>query len=1252
MQTFHFANSIVARYSLAMFLLMSISAFVMGSFFYEEMHEEIRQNRIAIVGQVASTRHDQLVSRLEVVNKQLHNFLLRFDALCLQGKSDLSSDCRQLVSSFIRTEHILSLAIFRDERFLVGEGEIPLEEIRTLAPKEPNQLAHFLPFSVNKRSIYFVKAAQPGDKLQIVASYPLQGIIDIFANRERLGQSGETFLANDQGLFITPARYDSTSGVSHPIAAIPMQQCLSGTSTEMLELDYRMVPIIHGFRYVPEVGGGCIMAHIDQQEAFSLLDHLKFRTILLSLFLIALFIVLAVLATRRLLGPVTQLSHMAARIANGEFDNRVAITGKDELSTLARAFNTMAERLSAHYRELEAKVLERTETLNRTNENLSRQIEERNRFEAQLQESLSYQTAILNTAVNPIISIDASGIIHSFNAAAENLFGHTRDEMIGRNVTMLMPEPYHSQHDSYLQRYLQNGDPRVIGKGQEVEGLRKDGSTFPMHLSVGEMTTSKNRMFVGIVTDISERKQFESEILRYRDHLQELVAIATAEIKAIIQTAVSGIITIDGEGLIRIFNPSAEALFGWRSQEVIGKNVSLLMEDAFAARHNDFIARFMATGRPSIIGIGREVTAKRKDGSLFPAHLAVGHTDHGIGKHMFVGFITDISRQKENEAELMRAKDAAEAGSRAKAAFIARMSHEIRTPMNAVIGFAEVALQDHALSTQTRKHVSIILNSARSLLGIINDILDVSKMESGKFLLENICFHLPNALADVLRTVTHRAEEKNLQLNLNMDSQLPVRVMGDPTRLRQVILNLVGNAIKFTDRGGIDLSVSPGDAPDMLHFAVSDTGIGMTEAQMQKVFDSFTQADESTTRRFGGTGLGITISRQIVEMMLGRIWVESVPGQGSTFHFTARFPEALDSSTCLYEKEGLVVEEYVSPRLFRVLLAEDLETNATLAMLRLTHQGHRVHWVKNGRAAVNERKTGHYDILLMDVMMPELDGLDATREIRRFEQSSGLQPIPILALTASVMREDHAKCLGAGMDAVEAKPIDFKQLFLIMEQLTPPGLGEPNTRLSIGFTARNPMDFSPLNGLIAYEKALKTWQDPNILASSLISFASSRRGDAAEIARLLREHPGDGEPARMVAHALKGVAGNLFIPRVEELAREIDAHLKAGRLQQVHEQLGALERTLREVAAAIDQLCPPTSPTRAISLESAGEVKALLADLLLALDHLNPDPVEPILARLTGLLDEQQLGPIRRQVDAFDFENARHLVTLILRNFA
>ena len=749
-------------------------------------------------------------------------------------------------------------------------------------------------------------------------------------------------------------------------------------------------------------------------------------------------------------------------------------------------------------------------------------------------------------------------------------------------------------------------------------------------------------------SDIPEEGSLELRTLSrtfnaMRRSLQESVGL----MHSVLETAADAIIMIDGRGIIESFNYSAEQMFGWSVSEAVGRNVSIIMPPQFQDQHDSYIRRYLDSRQSKIIGTGREVMGLRKDGELFPIHLSVSHVEVN-DRNIFTGIITDISEQKRIQADLSIARDKAEAASQAKAAFTANMSHEIRTPMNAIIGFAEVVLQNRDLSSVTTKHVATILSSARALLGIINDILDISKLESGKFTLEMVCFHLPNALADALRVVEHQAEVKNLTLEFKYDATLPVRVMGDPMRLRQVILNLVGNSIKFTEQGGIVISVLPGEPLEMIAFAIADTGIGMTDEQVAKVFESFTQADGATTRRFGGTGLGTTISKQIIESMGGEIWAESEPGQGSTFHFIIRMAEAEKTDSCLFEQDGAVADEYFSPRLFRVLLAEDIEANATLATLRLEQQGHKVCWVKNGREAVEESQAGDYDLILMDVQMPELDGLGATREIRKIEQQVGGH-LSILALTASVMREDHDKCLVAGMDGVAVKPVDFNELFVVMETVVPTGVGENNSLRDIGVLPQNELDFSSLVGVVDHEKALRTWHNPNVYTKALAAFVAERANDALEVERLLVEHPDNTEPACRVLHALTGVAGNLAIERVARLAAAIGVDLKKNHIEAAKAGVGELTQALDETVIAIGKLRVPVNGSAALAKAfDVKEVQPLVVELSIALDKLDPDVIEPVLDKLAEYITETDLASIQRGVDAFDFDEAQTCLKVLV----
>lgn len=841
-----------------------------------------------------------------------------------------------------------------------------------------------------------------------------------------------------------------------------------------------------------------------------------------------------------------------------------------------------------------------------------------------------------NIAAVGTITIDEMGCITAFDEVAVRLFGYESIEVVGQNVSMLMPEPYHSQHDGYLARYHQTSTPHVIGKGREVTGRRKDGSLFPVWLAVNEVTFGANRLFVGCIVDLSDLKATKADLLS-----------STEVTRAILETAVNPIITIDAKGHICSFNPAAERMFQYTAREAIGCNVNMLMPSPYRAEHDGYLSRYLQEGNPRIIGVGREVTAQRKDGSIVPIHLSVGAMEI-TGEPMFVGIISDISEQKRHEAEL-QAKKAAEAGSRAKSAFLAHMSHEIRTPMNAILGFTELALQDHSLSPETAKHLGTIYGSARALLTIINDILDVSRLEAGKYKLEIIGFHLSNMIAETVELMHQRAAEKDLIISIEYDRHLPQRVMGDPTRLRQVILNLLSNAIKFTNKGSIKVVISATSKPDRIQFDVIDSGIGMSEAEMAKVFEPFMQADSSISRRFGGTGLGTTICKQIIELMNGDIWLESQLGVGTTVHFIIPLPETEPDQICLYEEIQNKSEDFIPPRLFNVLLVEDLENNAYLATIRLKQIGHEVEWAKNGQEAVTAYQKGGHDLILMDIMMPVMDGLQATLEIRQLE-SLQEKHIPIIALTASVMKEDELKCLEAGMDAIAGKPIDFDQLFSLMEAMVPQGAGRINHAIMIEMPVNKNIDLTPLSPVADHQKAMKNWMDVYAYIKALTQFSQQQIDDADIILHLLEQHPDDVEPARAVAHALKGLAGNLALSKVADLAIHIDAHLKSGQRDEAGKLLQPLRQALIEADTCIQALSLPNDASVLLKDFDLVAVQQLFQQLSLALDELNPDSTEPIMKQISEYVRESDLAEIYHHIERFDFHSAKKELRKLAQN--
>jgi len=1118
--------------------------------------------------------------------------------------------------------------------------------------------------------------------------------------------------------------------------------------------------------------------------------------------------------------------------------------------------NVESPRLNA-FDETDVRTLETlAEQLAATIQN-ARLFEQIRRSEQALRESEAKYRHTINSAADAIVALNEQGVVIEFNPAAERLFGFTREEMLGKPLTPIIPERLREGHSLGLQRYLTTGRPSLPRwENLELPGLTKDGREIPLEISFSVFQSEEKKFITAVLRDITERKQAEKEI--------NMLAHAVRSISECV-------VITDMEDNVLFVNDAFLKTYGHDEHELIGKPISIIrspnnppevVQEILPAtlrggwqgellnRRKDgsefpiFLSTSMIhndNGQPlALIGVSTDITerkrieealreseerfrfmAERTGDALYrlrydsmrydyispaitrltgyspeeinaigfknlvqkivlPGSTEISHdallkkrtqtrigefradyliraksgelrwlADHSIvwedpqGNPLgTVGILTDITDRKQAEEELQKAKVAAEAANRAKSEFLANISHEIRTPMNGILGMTELLL-DTPLSSEQREYANLVKTSAEALLTVINDLLDFSKIEAGRLELEPVAFDLRDSLAESLRTLATRADQKGLELTYRVLPEVPDAVVGDPCRLRQIIVNLVGNAIKFTDQGevtvecrlwngdgGITQAPLPRRDPPseiLLHFSVRDTGIGIPPEKQQLIFDPFTQADGSTTRKYGGTGLGLAISKQLAEMMGGRIWVESEVGRGSTFHFTARFalpnavagqaapmepialqglpvlvvddnatnrrfleellgrwqmkPTCADSGPAalttleqaveagapfplvlldamMPEMDGFAVAERIkhTPRLagatimmltsarqpgdaarcrelgimayltkpikpsdlfdailkaltqasedfrpqsgqngvpsglestspvlesksplrrrLRILLAEDNLVNQTLAVRLLEKHGHTVAVANNGKEALAAFEKESFDLVLMDVQMPEMDGFEATAAIREKEKGTGGH-IPIIAMTAHAMKGDRERCLAAGMEDYISKPVRAKELFEAIDRIvtneTP--LRAEETQESMTVQVINPEEILALLG------------DDRALLRELVNlFLQEAPRMLARIQQALA--CGDSKELERAAHSLKGALGNLAAPAAYEVALRLETLGREGDLTGAEKAFATLEAEIGRLKPALATLAGQALAGQALAEEN------------------------------------------------------------------
>ena len=849
-------DTLESQLCLIFLLLLLLPTSLLGWLAYIHAIDRTMSERIKVVGRISDAKHEQLTMAFQRAIDRTAGFLEDLGRSC-SGPARTPECFSQKMNSYMHSERALGVAIdgLGSALFIVGNSAV---EGATIPAFKSGQLAQFPKKTLKKNRHYFIAVDAPHEDLRVAITYPVSILQPIFTPHIDLGHSGETFLADAEGFFITDARYPSAQGHSHPISATPMQRCLSPENAETLDIDYRNVPIIHGFRFVPEIGGGCIMAHIDQAEAFAPLETMRNRWIAaLPIFaVISLFV--AKFISRRIGRPIRQLTQVAHTIAAGNRSVRAVPTGFQDVVDLASAFNAMTDQLVEANAHLEQRVLDRTE-------------------------SLRLMSSVFQGSGEGICITDIDNKIIAVNRSFIEMTGYSAAEAIGQNPKLLASGKTPKETYEHMWWALESN-----GYWQgEVLDKHKDGRIFPIWLAITAVRDEQHRTinYFGSFNDITQRKLAEDAL---RDGHEAL--------RSILETTLDGYWRIDGQSHLLDVNDAYCRQSGYTREELLTMKIPDLEANETSEETVAHIQLLIESGCQLF-----ESRHRRKDGSIW--HVEISATYRRFAGGQFFVFLRDISERKRAEAELLAsaeqvsaaersAKEHAEAANRAKSAFLSNMSHEIRSPLNALLGLTEMVLRTE-LNRHQRDMLKIVHTSGATLLHLLNDILDFSKIEAGHLRIEQASFELETLIATQRDMFHALAEAKKLVLRTEIAPDTPFKLLGDSLRLTQVLSNLLGNAIKFTAHGEVSLKIDIDTAATCredvvaLRFTVRDTGIGMTTEQIARIFQPFVQADVSTSRQFGGTGLGLAISQNLVNLMGGELIVDSVPGQGSCFVFSA-----------------------------------------------------------------------------------------------------------------------------------------------------------------------------------------------------------------------------------------------------------------------------------------------------------------------------------------------------------------------------
>jgi len=866
---------------------------------------------------------------------------------------------------------------------------------------------------------------------------------------------------------------------------------------------------------------------------------------------------------------------------------------------------------------------------------------------------------------------DLDGNITYASEAFCKINGYLQKDIIGKNHRIIK----HPDNDTQIYKELWE----TITKGQVWRGLiknrKKDGGYYWAEIIIEQDYDESGKVngYIAIRHDVTAKV----ELQEFTTNLEEIVQKRTEELfalnsqqKAIFDAATIGIIMLQ-DRVIKQINNQACKMFGYEKDELINSGTKILCEDDESyEKINDqykiIEAGEIATWEQKIV---------RKDKTVFVAKVHLKAKDEKNLSAGAVGTIDDITLEHKAMQDIKEAKKMAEEATKAKSEFLANMSHEIRTPMSAIIGMSYLALETD-LNEKQRSYIQKIENAAKNLLGIINDVLDFSKIEAKKMILEHKEFYLEDVFENLIDIFVFKMEEKNLKLLFNIGKDVPSALIGDSLKLSQILINLVSNAVKFTERGEIIISVKVIEMQKgvvRLGFEVIDSGIGLSKEQMEKLFNPFHQADGSITRTYGGTGLGLSISKHLVEMMEGEIGVESNLGKGSTFYFSVKLE--------LEEKDKTILKENVPQKLLtpsnlhdavlnafgkkivkysnyekigksvggaKVLVVEDNLQNQEIAIELLNRVGVEVDIADNGQEALEKIKESEYDGILMDCQMPIMDGYEATKAIRKQEI---FKEIPIIAMTANNMQSDKVHCRVVGMSDYITKPIDVKNFYHLLVKWIKP----KNPTYGLNLNAKNSMKIEleklKIYGVDIDKALLRVAKDEKILFNMLKRFSNSQRDSIHKISKALKNDK--MQDAQREVHTLKGLCGNIEATSLFEELQKLENELKSQILNRdlIDSMILNTDEKLKKVIASIDENLKvfnevsDTKNKRTVIGIDLKEIQIEFRTLSDFFENFDSDAIESaqnLAKKLADYVHKEEIEPMLRASSNFDFEEANN----------